>query len=253
MYWKSLKMNFMRKILIILLFMFLSRDVLAQTDTISPSSGKLQTQHLSSSTSTYVVYWEDEKGNISGHIELWKRALQLKEKEYFFDWKWYRNDTLYAHISNKGNNSTMEPQLHRSDYFKKGKFMVQLRNGTVTIPDSLQTSEGSKLFKVVLHPIAFAFPMDLEILPLLPLKKEGQQFAIAFYEPGSEKSAYYNATIIRKEKLPIPAGSSIRCWVLRMDYAPNSYADFWITENEREVVKMKEFYQGKYRYKVKLY
>ena len=243
----------MRKILLILFFIFLQMSVFAQTDTITPIKQRLLTEKLTSSKSTYLVYWEDENGNVSGSAELWKRELQLDKNEYLFDWKWYKNDTLYAHTKNVGSRLNMEPKLHHANYFKKGKFAVAFNNGVVSIPDSAQTKESHKTFKVNHQPLAFAFPMDLEILPLLPLKKEGQQFAIAFYEPGSEKSAYYNATIIRKEKLTLHAGSSIKCWVLRLDYAPNSYADFWIADKSREVIKMKEFYQGKYRYKVKLY
>lgn len=243
----------MKKILIILVVISLWADVFAQTDTITPVTKKLNTQSLHSAFSTYAVYWEDEAGNITGNIELWKRELQVKGKEYSFNWKWYRNDTLYAHIFNVGSSTTMEPLYHSANYFKKGKFTVQFRNGIVTIPDSLQTSEKLKSFKVALNPSAFAFPMDLEILALLPFKKEGQKFAIAFYEPGSEKSAYYNATVIRKENLSIQGSSTIKCWVLRLDYTPNSYADFWIADKKREVIKMKEFYQGKYRFKVKLY
>lgn len=243
----------MKAILTLLFLLFLKTGILAQTDTISPTLGKLLTKNLSSSESTYAVYWEDEKGNVSGKIELWKRTLLVKEKEYFFDWKWYRSDTLYAHITNTGDKGTIAPWLHRADYFKKGKFEVQFRKGVVTVPDSLQTTERLKLFRVILNPAAFAFPMDLEILPLLPFRKKGQKFAIAFYEPGGEKSAYYSASIIRKENLVIQAGNSIRCWVLRLEYAPNAYADFWIADKKREVLKMKEFYEGRYRYKVKLY
>ena len=67
---------------------------------------------------------EDENGNISGSAELWKRELQVDKSEYRFDWKWCKNDTLYAHIKNIGKRLNMEPKLHHANYFKKGKFNI---------------------------------------------------------------------------------------------------------------------------------
>lgn len=243
----------MGKILLILFFISFKISVFAQTDTIMPVSQKLLTEKLTSSKSTYLVYWEDESGNVSGNAELWKRELQIDKSEYHFDWKWYRSDTLYAHIKNIGNRLNMEPGLHHANYFKKGKFTVAFKDGVVTIPDSVQTKESHKNFNVKLQPSAFAFPMDLEILPLLPFKHTGQQFAIAFYEPGSQQSAFYIATVTEKTELTLPANQKTLCWVLRLNYAPNSYADFWIASKTREILKMKEYYNGKYRYKIKLY
>lgn len=243
----------MGRIPLILFFIFFQTSVFAQTDTITPISQKLLTEKLTSFKSTYLVYWEDENGNVSGSAELWKRELQVDKNEYRFDWKWYKNDTLYAHIKNIGKRLNMKPKLHHVNYFKKGKFTVAFNNGVVSIPDSAQTKESHKSFKVNLQPLAFAFPMDLEILALLPFKHAGQQFAIAFYEPGSQQSAFYNATVTEKTELTLPANQKTLCWVLRLNYAPNSYADFWIASKTLEVLKMKEYYNGKYRYKIKLY
>jgi hypothetical protein len=100
---------------------------------------------------------------------------------------------------------------------------------------------------------AYEFPMDLEIFPLLPFRKTGQQFAIAFYEPGTAKSNYYKLTVTGKEDLALVGAQAASCWLLRIDYAPGSYATFWISDKTREVLKMKEYFRGRYRYKVRLY
>lgn len=243
----------MFRIILILLLFCSQIKAFAQTDTITPLQRKLLTEKLISSQSNYLVYWEDANGSITGSFELWRRELKIDNNEYRFDWKWYKNDTLYAHIQNRGNRLNMEPKVHHANYFKKGKFTVAFHNGIVTIPDSAQTKESHKNFIVKLEPQAFAFPMDLELLPLLPIQHIGQQFTIAFYEPGAQKSGYYNATVTEKTELALPAKQKNLCWVLRLNYAPNSYADFWIATKTREVLKMKEYYNGKYRYKIKLY
>jgi hypothetical protein len=42
-------------------------------------------------------------------------------------------------------------------------------------------------------------------------------------------------------------------WVLKADQAPNGYTLFYIAQKAREVIKMKQFWKGMYRYKVKIY
>jgi hypothetical protein len=243
----------MKQAIIMACFILLQKLAFAQTDTIKPTKQNLRTEKLFSSAANFVVYWEDEHGNVTGQIDLWKRELQIKGKQFLFNWKWYRNDSLYANISTTGNSVTMEPSLHHVDYFKKGKITFLIHHDTVTIPEGLRTNAQLRSFKVKLDPPAFAFPMDLEILALLPFKKLGQQFAIPFYEPGSKRSAFYQATVISKDQLSLPGSKSISCWVLRLNYAQDAYADFWIADKKRQVIKMRERYQGKYRYKVKLY
>lgn len=242
-----------QKLVLILCCLLLQQTALSQIDTIKPAQEKLLSKGLSSSTANYLVYWEDEKQQVTGPIDLWKRELKVQGNTYHFNWTWYRNDSLYAQISSNGNAQTMEPANYQANYFKKGKISFQFRDQTVTVPDSLQSSEKSRSFKVSLNPPAFAFPMDLEILSLLPYKKVGQKFALPFYEPGSNQSAYYEVSLIRKERLSLPGAALLSCWVIRLTYAANSYAEFWIANKQQQVVKMREFYQGKYRYKVKIY
>jgi hypothetical protein len=76
---------------------------------------------------------------------------------------------------------------------------------------------------------------------------------MAFYEPGSAASAYYPLTVLGKEDLPVGGNEMVSCWLLRIDYKPGSFATFWIADKNRQVLKMKEFFNGRYRYKVRLF
>lgn len=230
----------------------------AQVDTINTSSNSLNMQAFHDQQKTYVVYWEDSLGNTMSTPDLWKRSIKGSKATgsnslFIFDWQWYKQDSLYAHIRASGELTSMKPIWHHADYFKRGKFTVGYTNNEVTIPDSAQRHPHHRDFKVVLKYPAFEFPMDMEIFALLPYKKIGQQFVIPFYEPGSKASNYYKLTVTGKEKLILHGAAAIQCWLLRIDYAPDSYATFWIADKPREVVKMKEYYQGKYRYKIKLF
>jgi hypothetical protein len=230
----------------------------AQIDTVNTSSNSLNRQAFHDQQHTYAVYWEDSLGNILSTPDLWKRSLTASKSAnatpiFIFEWQWFKQDSLYAHIRASGELASMKPIWHHANYFKRGKFTVAYANNEVSIPDSAQRHPRHRDFKVVLNYPAFEFPMDMEIFALLPYKKIGQQFAMAFYEPGSKASNYYKLTVTGKEKLLLQGATTIQCWLLRIDYAPDSYATFWIADKPREVVKMKEYYQGKYRYKIKLF
>lgn len=230
----------------------------AQVDTINTSTPKLNIQAFHTQQHRYVVYWEDSVGNPASAVDLWERSIRSSKDAagkvvYLFEWKWYQKDSLYAHIRAGGELATMKPIWHHANYFKHGKFTVTFDNNLVTIPDSAQTHPGHRDFNVRLDPAAFEFPMDMELFSLLPFKKKGQQFAMAFYEPGRKESHYYKFTVTGKENLALTGSLTVPCWLLRIDYAADSYATFWISDKPREVVKMREYYKGKYRNKVKLF
>lgn len=226
----------------------------AQVDTINTITLKVNKDTFHESKTTYAVFWKDSIGNHIGGAEIWERSIRkINTDAYQFDWKWHKKDTLYAHIVTTGELASMKPNMHYADYFKQGNFTFSFNNNTVSIPEFAQTKEQHKKFKVLLNPPAFVFSMDLEILPLLPFTKIGQTFALAFYEPGAAHSAYYKVTVINKEELALHGNKKINCWLLRIDYAPNMFATFWISDKPREVIKMEEYYQGKYRYKKKLF
>jgi hypothetical protein len=99
--------------------------------------------------------------------------------------------------------------------------------------------------------------MDIELLPLLPFKRVGQKFSMAFYEPGTMSAKYYGLEVVGKEKLALPGDLKVSCWVLNFDYGTDGEggesARFWISEATREVLKMKGISKNGIRYKVKIY
>lgn len=230
----------------------------AQVDTINPKTLSLNTVALREGRASYAVYFEDSLGNRTSSADIWDRTIELStasngQKSYRFGWKWYRKDSLTATVSATGLLPSFQPLTHEAEYTGGRTVSVVFNDNVVTVPDDKKRTARDSSFKVVLNPPAFEFPMDLELFALLPFKKAGQQFAMAFYEPGSPGSKYYPLTVTGKENLALAGGQKAPCWLLRIDYAPGSYATFWITDKTREVVKMKEYFKGRYRYKVKLY
>jgi len=248
----------MKPVLSFVLASFLSFSAAAQIDTINTDNLKLNMGAFKEGKASYAVYFEDSLGNRLTSADIWDRTIRFStnaagQKTYAFTWTWWRKDSLQSTVQATGLLPSLKPLTHAAEYLRRGKFFYQFNNDVVTIPAEYQKTAKDSVFRVQLAPPAFEFPMDLEIFPLLPFKKAGQEFAIAFYEPGTAQSNYYKLTVTGKEALPLPGAQTVNCWLLRIDYAPGSYATFWITDKTREVVKMREYFRGRYRYKVRLY
>ncbi|HEY9045754.1 MAG TPA: hypothetical protein VIN08_07645 [Ohtaekwangia sp.] len=247
----------MRYISLLVLVCMAAGSAVAQVDTINTKNLKLNMAAFREGKSSYAVFFEDSLGRRLGSAALWDRSVRISQqagkKIYHFDWNWYQKDSLMAHVEATGELPSLTPLTHYASYKKRGKFTYSFRNNVVTIPDSSRHTKRDSTFSVTLNPPAFEFPMDLEIFPLLPFKKIGQKFAIAFYEPGTPKSDYYLLTVTGKEDLALNNSVKVPCWLLRIDYAPGAYATFWIADKSREVLKMREYFRGRYRTKVRLY
>ncbi|WP_461104659.1 hypothetical protein [Spirosoma koreense] len=232
----------------------------AQIDTLNTTNLKVNLAAFRDGKRTYAVFFEDSAtGKRLTTPDLWDRTIRLVtsptgQKTYQFGWKWYQKDSLIADVTATGVLPSLAPLTHDATYAKRGSRNFVFNGSTVSIPVAHRHTAKDSSFAVVMNPPAFEFPMDLEILPLVPFKNVGQQFAIAFYEPGSPASNYYRLTVIGREDLPVGGNARINCWLLKIDYGQRgAHATFWISDQHREVVKMREYFQGRYRYKVKLY
>lgn len=231
----------------------------AQIDTINTANLKLNVAALREAKRTYAVFFADSAGKRLSSADLWDRTIHLStsptgQRIYQFDWQWFQKDSLLAHVTATGLLPSLAPLIHDATYTKRGKRNFVFTGTRVTIPTASQRTAKDSAFSVTMNPPAFEFPMDLEILPLLPFKKVGQEFAIAFYEPGSPEANYYRLTVTGKEDVLVGGSDTINCWLLKIDYGqPDVYATFWISDQNREVIKMREYFRGRYRYKIKLY
>ena len=243
--------------LITLFFLLASLTASAQIDTINPTNARLQLAVWRDTSASYAVYFTDSAGRRTSSADIWDRRVRRvqtgSQTYYAFNWQWYRRDTLMAQVRSTGAWPSLDPLTHQATYAGRGQRHYVFSDNVVRIADSARHTRQDSLFSVRLQPVAFAFPMDLELLPMLPIRRIGQQFAVAFYEPGSPSSAYYPVQVTGRERLALPGRAKIDCWLVRIDYQPGSYATFWISERSRQVIKMREYARGRYRYKVLLY
>ena len=229
----------------------------AQVDTINAANNKLKIENLKEGKSTYLVYFTDTLDKKRTVGDLWERSTKFTKVNgadvVAFDWKWIHADTVLANILNICDHKTLAPIYHKADYKKRGIFAYDYRDGFMVPSDTINNNEAVKKGKVKLDIPIISWELDLETYPLLPIKKIGQKFDVSFFDPNEKVATYHRYEVIGKEDLVLNSDTKVKCWLLKIDYNKESYATFWLTEKSKEVIKMKEYFKGNYRIKVKQY
>lgn len=237
--------------------LILKTSVSAQPDTIHAKNNKLQLSQLKEGKKAYLVYMTDSAFNRLSSGDIWEREIKFSTKNnqpvVQFNWKWFRNDSLMATIVNVVDKKTFAPITHRSVHKTRGILAYDYTNEYMTPSDTVANNEALKKSKVALTIPIISWEQDLETYPLLPIKKVGQQFDIAFFDPNEKASTYHRYEVIGKEKLELNEDTKVDCWLLKIDYGRGAHGVFWLTEKSKEVLKLKEYFNGRYRFKVRLY
>jgi hypothetical protein len=248
----------MRKPLLIIVLLFaLATGVKAQIDTINAQNNKLQLQNLKVGTSEYLVYMTDSLFTKRTIGDIWQRTTSNKtfqnKPAVEFKWNWIKNDTTLATIINICDGKTLAPIYHYANYKGRGVIAYDYRDGFMIPSDTIKNNTAVKKGRVELTIPIISWEQDLETYALLPIKKVGQKFDISFFDPNEAKPTYHRYEVVGKEELALNTEVKVKCWLLKINYTPDSYATFWLTEKNKEVIKMQEYYKGRYRIKVKQY
>lgn len=231
----------------------------AQVDSINAVNNRLETNRLAEGTSRYLVYNVDSLTNLVSTADVWERSVSFgtlqgsTQPVVLFEWKWFHNEFLFRHVKAVADRRTLAP-ISEVSLFKGYAFAGYKFTNGFLIPDStVAANRVNKSMKVPLNPPILNWEWDMETFSILPINRVGQKFAIAFMDPNSPQPGYFVYEVARAEDLPLNKEVSIKCWVLHINYGNGAYASFWISQQSHEVLKMKEFFNGSYRYKVKLY
>lgn len=247
------------RILYTLILLTVTLTAVAQVDTINAKNNRLLTDRLKEGISKYLVYNTDSLTGTVTASDIWERTVTFgsltgsNQAVTLFEWKWYRNESLFRHVKAVADRKTLAP-VSEITLFKGFAFAgYRFDNGFLTPDTTLQGNRVNKNMKVPLNPAVFNWELDMETFSTLPITGVGQKFAIAFMDPNSPTPNYHLYEVAGAENLALNKEVSIKCWLLKINYGNGSYAQFWISQQSHEVLKMREYFNGSYRYKVKLY
>ncbi|KAF0139971.1 MAG: hypothetical protein FD122_2872 [Stygiobacter sp.] len=259
--------NFKLSFLAIFTFFLAVVNAQSKVDTINSSNNELLTSKLTEFSKEYLVYRADSTKSRKNIGDIWKREAKFSKfnnKEAVeFTWKWFTKDgALYKTVTNICDRKTLAPLHHLAVTNKIGDPRYDRSAGTKSFgyskdemyPDK-NVADNSVLGSnpVKLNIPILSWEIDLETLPLLPIKKVGQKFAVSFFDPSEKEAGYHLYEVTGKGKLKLNNDTQINCWLLKINYDEKNYALFWLSEKSGEVIKMEEQYNSVFRFKVLQY
>lgn len=244
----------MKRPVLIILTMLLAVLVQAQkTDTIRVGYQFGQFKNLELGTVTDLVY-NEANGRLN--IAIKKRTTELVNingKEFVkivHEWN-SPNEQWSGYFEYYCEPGTLKPVQHVRNTKLNGKEAFSFQDLTVTGLDSAK--ENSKTdFSLELSEPTYNWEVDLETYSLLPMKK-GYEVVMNFYHPGGSAPGFYHLKITGSEKLKLPNGKMLDCWILFTDYGGSQPTRFWYTKKGQNFVKMEATYNTLKIRKVRLF
>lgn len=241
----------MKKLLFSILFSSSVLAVQAQTDTIRVNDNRLLMKSIKPVSRQYLVYKQRSKNTAKKQISVWQRNIEIKDNQLLIKQNWFGADTITRQLFSVCDLNNFRPLYHYSKNFRSGVEAYNISGSKTSGADTVVKNQR-KDFSNTWNAPYFNWELDMETFAVLPFKA-GKKFVIPFYHPGSTTGpAYYTYEVIGVEKLTSGNEKPKACWQLKINYSDKNYAIFWIDKKEKEVLKMEEFFNGWYRYKIKL-
>jgi hypothetical protein len=230
----------------------------AQTDTITADNHKLITANLKPGLRQYLVYFQVPKQSKILRLSLWMRNISIEklngEEVFVTTQHWYGQDSIsYRTFRSVNRKADFAPIFHEENAGGKLK-AYNWDAKTITGADTTKDNVA-KDFSLNFDRPNLNWNLDIETFEMLPLAAN-KNFAIYFYDAGLTPPAYVIYKVIGNEVVNLNNDKSIDCWKLFTEgKLPDgkSYTEtYWISKKNHELLKEEDFYNGMYRYKIKL-
>ncbi len=147
---------------------------------------------------------------------------------------------------------TLRPIQHIRITPRAGKEAFKFYDKQIVGLDSAIDNK-QKDFELALQEPTYNWEIDLETYSLLPMKK-GYHAVMNFYHPGASSSPnFYHLKVIGSEKIKLPNGKSMDCWIIFTDYRGSQPTRFWYTKKGQNFVKMEGQYNKVTIYKERIF
>jgi hypothetical protein len=234
-------------------------------DTLRIQSGDIDMKALQKGQYSYIIFTKKRKDGPAMKTTLVKISVEPQlyhnRPAIIIKQEWDRDTVVHAAYSvfDAKDFSTIEHDSwwQRLGYsmkfdFDEKKVTYKSDDPNKNVPDSI-IKKGTDDFNGSFAKYNLNWHADLIIYQLLPYK-ENRTFIINYYDPGFGKAEEVAYTVTGTDTLSGRDGEKTDCWVLNFidkDH-PGTYERFWISKKTKEVLMEEDFYNGGYRYKVKL-
>lgn len=238
-----------RKVLLIgILLMSLKVNAQLKIDTINADHNKLKLDRLKESAVNYLVYFTDSTKLQRRSVgDIWERKLKkvrLNDEDVIeFSWRIIADKAIVKQTKDILNAKTFAPINYFSITNFRGKTDTTayiFENGYLRKNQSVSGNSVKDDFEKKLDIPVLNWELDIETYPLLPIKRTGQTFDIAFFDVNEEAPNYHRYQVIGEDNLNIFDDFKLPCWLLQVVYDENDSAIFWLSKKTGELIKSEE-------------
>lgn len=262
---QKLRMKYLGFLGFILFFLPLKGQ--EKVEVVTAENGKLEMSYLKEGKRDYLVYFTDSTRQKRTNGDLWRRSIEKKKLDgkdvYEFKWDALFNGKVYMETLHISDGKTFAPIFHQVKVNAigderidagAGVYAYEYKPGKLVPSDTVQGNKALERGVKELKLPVISWEQDLETFPLLPIREVGQKFDVSFFDTNEKEAQFHRYEVVALEDLSIGSDVKVKCWVLENREGSNGhYARFWLTQQSREVLKMEEYSQGRYRYKVLQY
>jgi len=252
----------MKKITSLIIFCFIIFTATAQRDTVYLSADNIQTNVLKPSINQYLVYFKNGKDSSRTGYQFWTRIMDTinynGKKAISIKQVWENNDTIFHTTFSVCDAKTFLP-LYQDAWWKsfgnlKFDFIkreAEVLNHPLTENDTAAYRKRMwSAFEKATTREEYNWHLDLEIFSTLPFR-DGNTYGINFYDPGQSEPQIQYYTISGSGLLKEFNDRQTECWLLTHGKEGNRET-FWISKKTKEILKLEQEANGKFRYKIKL-
>ena len=235
-----------------------------KTDTVKISASNVNTEVLKPGVNRYLVYFKNGRDSSRTNYQFWTREVGYidynSQKAISVKQEWEDQSGLIHKVYSVSDRKTFRPLYHEIWWKNRGSASFNFPEQKAMFRDKpLSDTDTTKIGKLIYGGFKQALSQDyllnwhtdLEVFPILPYKAN-TTFLIDFYDPGTASAPQTVAyTVTGSGELEGYNNQKIDCWLLSHT-SPGNHEVFWVSKKTREVLKLEQEFNGRYRYKIKL-
>lgn len=234
----------------------------AQKDTIYLDAGNIRTHVLKPATNHYLVYFKNGKDSSRIRYQLWTRKTDTAhfngQQAITITQVWEDNDTVFHKVFSVCDAQTFAPLYQDAWWRLYGNFRFDFVKRTAEVMNQPLIKEDTVAFRKKMRAAfdkansepVYNWHLDLEVFSMLPFR-DHTTFGINFYDPGQAEPQVQFYTVSGSGKLTDYSGRTMDCWLLTHGKEGNKET-FWINKKTKEILKLEQEVNGRFRYKIKL-
>ena len=252
-----------KTILALAILVLISFQGIAQKrDTVTIDASMVNTQVLKPGVNRYLVYFKNGRDSSRINFQMWTRKIEFvnfKGREAIsVTQEWEDNSQITHKVYSVNNKKTFAPLFHDTWWKRSGSAKFDFIDKTAYFRDTLLSASDTLKAKKNMYgafiqaqdQYVLNWHLDLEVFSILPYK-ENTTFAINFYDPGFSAPSKQLYSVTGSGSLTGYEDQKVDCWLLTHESRGNKET-FWISKKTREVLKLEQEFQGRFRYKIKL-